>query len=117
MSNKPSGNASPLSAYRHSIRGFYSLTNGSQQTLLYTFFLIIVTLASFWRVVTFDFWKDDWFIIWTSLYTHSSYYNHPGTPVEFFILSRIFGLHADYWMLLGIVLRIAVSYFVYAFIF
>lgn len=91
--------------------------NKKAQTILYIFSIIALSSASFWRITSFGFWKDDWFIIWSSLYSHSAYYHHPGTPLEFLALSRIFGLNPAPWMLFGIILRIFVSYLVGLFIF
>lgn len=96
---------------------FHITKNKKIQTILYIFSISALSLASFWRIISFGFWKDDWFIIWSSLYSYSTYYHHPGTPIEFFILSHIFGLNPAPWMLFGIILRIFASYFVGLFIF
>lgn len=80
----------------------------------------ILTLISFWRVLFFDFWIDDWYLIWTSLYNFPAghwYFNHPGLPLEFYVLSHVFGLHVLYWQIVNLLLKIIVSYLIGVFVF
>lgn len=74
--------------------------------------IIFLSFASFWRVFSFGLWKDDWALIWASLsntYYYHGYFNHPGTPLEFFLLSKLFGTQAFFWQSFGFLLHIFVS--------
>ena len=82
--------------------------------------IICLTIAGFWRVLTFDFWIDDWYLIWTSLYNFSGghwYFNHPGLPLEFYVLSHVFGLQVLWWEIVNLLLKIIVAYLVGIFMF
>ncbi len=77
------------------------------------------TALSAWRILTFSFWKDDWYLLWVSLYHPSrflSYWVHPGTPIEFFILTKLFGTDAILWQLTGLGIRVLLAFVVYLFI-
>lgn len=89
------------------------------EKLLWNFLIILLSLASFWRVFSFGLWKDDWSLIWSSLYNtyyYHGYFNHPGTPLEFFLLSRLLGTNAFLWQSVGFLLHVAVSILVGLFI-
>lgn len=85
------------------------------QTVFYVLLLILLTLASYWKIFSFTFWKDDWSLLWSTLYNlkgYHGYFNHPGTPIEFLLLTPIFKTNPIYWMSFGIVLRIVNAFFV-----
>lgn len=82
--------------------------------------LTLLALASFWRVLSFDLWIDDWYLLWGSLHNIGAtvwYYNHPDLPLQFFFLSRVFGVHAIYWELYGLLLKIIDAFLVGYFLF
>lgn len=80
---------------------------------VYVVFLVALSVASFWRYLGFTFWKDDWHLLWASLYdvtTIRQYWDHPMTLIEFVWLTRIFGTNPVWWQALGIGLRVACAY-------
>lgn len=86
------------------------------------FFLILLALSfgEFYKILLFDFWVDDWYLLWGSLFHLPStywYYNHPGLPIEFFIVGRFFGTHVVLWQVFGITLKAVVAYLVGIFIY
>lgn len=90
-----------------------------QTTFLWITSIVALNIASFWRLLTFGLWKDDWSLIWASLYNtyyYKGYFNHPGTPLEFFLLSPIFGTRAFFWQSFGLLLHVIVSVLVGVFI-
>ncbi len=91
----------------------------SKSLLIWLSFIILLSFASFWQVFGFGLWKDDWSLIWSSLYNtqyYHGYFNHPGTPLEFFLLSRFFGTHAVLWQSVGFILHVIISVLVGIFI-
>lgn len=82
--------------------------------------LVLLSVAVYWQVLFFTFSKDDWGLLWGSLYDPSvylSYVIHPVTPIEFFILSHVFGTNYILWQLFGIVIRACIALFSGYFIF
>lgn len=82
--------------------------------------LISLSFITFWRILFFDLWIDDQKLLWASLYHIPSsfpYYNHPGLPLTFLVLSRLFGETYILWQIFGIVLKAIVSYLVGIFVF
>lgn len=79
------------------------------------FLICSVTFLScitFWKVLSFGFWRDDWGFIWAAMYqpdTHLAWNLHPGTKYEDILLVRLFGLNATLWQGFGIFLRIIAS--------
>jgi len=87
--------------------------------LLFLSLLVILTFGTFWRVLYFDFWKDDWFIMWCMKFGQSScpYYHHPATLLQFFVLTHLFEQNAVLWQLFGIIMRIIISFLVGIFLY
>ncbi|HSD98456.1 MAG TPA: hypothetical protein VLB73_02020 [Patescibacteria group bacterium] len=91
-----------------------------KHALLFFSLLLFLVLASFWRVLTFGPWVDDAHLLWASLYSISYsqwYYNHPGLPLEFLLLSHIFGTNYVLWQWTNIFIKVSVSFLVGQFIF
>lgn len=68
---------------------------------------------SFWRGLFFDFFQDDNLFIWNGLYHPFAQiftFRHPGTPLEAFLLSHLFGLHLFFYELVGLALKICTAY-------
>jgi hypothetical protein len=75
-------------------------------------FLCALAFASFSRYLNFTFWKDDWHLLWGSLYDVRSihqYWDHPMTFIEFVWLTKLFGTQPFWWQIIGIVLRIGTA--------
>jgi len=75
--------------------------------------LSILSLFTFWQVLSFDFFQDDYFFLWNALhdpFVQFINFRHPGTPLEALLLGHLFGQNAFLWELLGIVLKIIVAY-------
>jgi hypothetical protein len=75
--------------------------------------LVIVAFVSYWRVIDFTFWIDDWTYLWRGLYdTRELLVNwmHFGTSLEFFVFTKLFGTNPLFWQLTGILLRIVSAY-------
>lgn len=80
--------------------------------MIYVGVIIALSLASYWRVLTFTFWKDDWFLLWGAIHDSSAfraYWAHPGTVVEFMWLTRLFGARPLLWNIVGLGLHIGVA--------
>lgn len=75
----------------------------------FIFLVIVFSFLTFWRVLTFDFLRDDWGFLWATQYHPGlplAWNLHPGTKYEDFLLFPLFGWHAFYWQAFGIFLRI-----------
>lgn len=75
-------------------------------------FIILASVGSYWRLLTFTFWKDDWFLIWGALHRTSlfyAYWAHPGTVAEFMWLTGIFHTQPLSWQLVGLILHTAIA--------
>jgi hypothetical protein len=88
----------------------------------YLTLLVLLTFASFWRVLSYGFWIDDWPLLWGSLFNIQAtfrFYDHPALPISVFILSHIFGLNHVLWNLYGLCLKVLTAlltaYFLYKF--
>lgn len=82
--------------------------------------LLLLSLASFWRGLFFDFYQDDHFFLWNGFYNpfvQFINFKHPGTPLESFVLAHIFGLNQVLWQIFGIVLKIISAYLVGIFLY
>lgn len=80
-----------------------------KNNLLLLVLLTIITLFTFHKTLQFGMWIDDQKLIWASLYDIKSslpYYNHPGLPLTFLVLSRLFKEHYFLWQLFGLSLKI-----------
>ncbi len=76
---------------------------------LYFGSIVILTLFTYHSVLSFTFWKDDWFLLWAARFhldKFGIYWIHPATVFEFFVLQKIFGLYPLYWQIFGLVLRV-----------
>lgn len=80
------------------------------------FFLIasvsLLSFISFWGVLTFHFWRDDWAFLWTAQHTPFQLLEitlHPATWLEEILLIKILGWNPILWNILGILLRIIAS--------
>lgn len=73
--------------------------------------VILISLASFWRILTFTFWKDDWWYLWTCLHTIAGLRDwlQPGTPIEFALVTPIFKANPLPWQILGLLLHVGVA--------
>lgn len=98
--------------------------HGKQFWKVKTFWLLailtLLAVAVYWQVLSFTFLKDDWGLLWGSLYDPSlylAYAIHPVTPIEFFILSHVFGTNYFLWQLFGIFIRACIALFSGYFIF
>ena len=75
--------------------------------------VIILPILSYWRVITFDFWRDDWAYLWTA--AHYQYQGlflitlHPATWLEDILLFPILKWNPILWNILGIIFRIVAS--------
>lgn len=89
-----------------------------KQRFTYFGLLILLTALSYWRVLTFTFWKDDWWLLWSSLYRLSALRDwlHPGTPIEFMTFAPLFGMHPLPWQVLGLVSHVAIAIAVVLFV-
>lgn len=80
---------------------------------IFIFSVIVLSLLSYWRVLTFHFWRDDWGALWESQHLSPIAYLisniHPATPLEYIIFFKLFGLNPIYWNIFGITLRIFAS--------
>jgi hypothetical protein len=80
---------------------------------LYIAVLCALTLASFWRYLGFTFWKDDWFLVWGTLYNHFPAFRQfgyrPSAVVEFYWMTKFFGTNALPWQILGVILRVGAA--------
>lgn len=85
-------------------------------TLLYFFLLATLTFSINFPVLSFSFWRDDWAFFWGAVNNDRSFLTllfHPGTMVEFYLLSRVFGQHMILWNIFGIFLKLIASWSVY----
>ena len=85
---------------------------------MFILLIVILSFAGYWRIFEFTFWKDDWWLLWSGLYNVAGLRDwlHPGTPIEFMILSSIFGTHPFLWQLTGFILHVCVSLALAAFV-
>src|SRR5260221_9305581 len=87
------------------------------------FFLLLLSILSlftFWQVLSFDFFQDDYFFLWNALhdpFVQFINFRHPGTPLEALLLGHLFGQNAFLWELLGIILKIIVVYLTVIFLY
>lgn len=64
-------------------------------------------------VLSFTFWKDDWYFLLLSLTDPGKLMGawiHPGTIAEFYVFGRLFGSDPLAWMHIGLLLRAIVSF-------
>lgn len=90
---------------KHFIKGYY--------LPLFIVLLTALSFASFWKILSFDLFQDDWFFLWNGLYDpFVQFFNfkHPGTPLEALVFGPIFGANPILWALLGIVIKITASF-------
>lgn len=83
---------------------------------LFILLISILSFASFWRVLTFHFWRDDWAFLWTGQHQPMLLLTstlHPATWIEDLLLFKLFGWNPFWWNILGISLRIIASISVY----
>lgn len=84
---------------------------GSRSVVFGCFYVLILALtaySAYGKVLSFDFWKDDWIHIWNSLYSWENLFHnfmHPATNIQFFVFSHLFGLQPVWWQLMGVGLR------------
>lgn len=82
--------------------------------------LSVICIASFWKILTFGFWIDDWGLLWGSLYNPSSllrFFDHPGSPLMFYTLSHIFGLNSVPWYIFLLCIKVLTAYLVGLFLY
>ncbi len=85
------------------------------KTTVYIAMLTALVFITFWQVLLFGFWIDDWPLLWGSLYHLPAiirFFDHPISPIQFFILSHIFGTQSIFWYIYLLLLRVIVSYLV-----
>jgi hypothetical protein len=80
-----------------------------KHTWMYVVVIVVLTFASFWRYLDFTFWKDDWFLVWGILNNHPPDFRQfgyrPIAIIEFFWMTRVFGVNVLPWQILGLILR------------
>lgn len=84
-----------------------------KHNILWILLLFLLGIAVYWQSLLFTFSKDDWGLLWGSLHDlsiYNSYAIHPATPIEFFILSHIFGTNPFGWQVFGIFLRVLIGF-------
>lgn len=72
----------------------------------------VLALVSFWRVLHFGFWRDDWGFLYAVMYHPElplAWNLHPATKYEDLIFIHLFGLNTYLWQGFGIFLRIVAS--------
>lgn len=92
----------------------------TKQRYVYLALLVLLTALSYWRILTFTFWKDDWFLLWSALNKLDSFYlywAHPGTPIEFLVATPLFGTNPILWQLTGLAIHLAIALTVVLFIY
>lgn len=75
--------------------------------------LTIFSLVSFWRILSFNFFQDDYQFLWYALFhplNHFITFRHPGTPLEALVFTYIFGLNPLPWEIIGIVIKVTAAY-------
>lgn len=80
---------------------------------LFVISVVVLSIVTFWRVLTFGFLRDDWVFLWATQYQPHiplAWYLHPGTQYEDFLLFPLFGWNVFYWQAFGIFLRILASF-------
>lgn len=97
----------------------FSMQSLQKNTLVYGIgfvaAVILLSSLSFWRVVSFDFWRDDWRMLCSiqnptlvaTLFQKIEL--HGGTWVENALLFPLFGWKSAFWHLFGIGLRVLAS--------
>jgi len=91
----------------------------SKHTTLYFFILTLISFLTYYKVLDFAFWRDDWVFYWGAIQNDKTFLTllfHPGTMIEFYVLSRVLGQHTMLWNVWGIGLKIFASFTVYTFI-
>src|SRR5260221_3079957 len=85
------------------------------QIIPFIFLLTMLSFLSHWQVLKLGFWLDDWPIFWGVQHDFLGLqddFHHPGTPLEFFFLSHLFGANFFLWQVFGLLLRITLAYVV-----
>ncbi len=89
-----------------------SLMFSKLEIVTLAFLITLLAIFSFWRVIHFGFWRDDWGFLWAVLYEPNlplAWNLHPGTKYEDLLLVKFFGLNTYLWQGFGIFLRIIAS--------
>ncbi len=76
--------------------------------LLFFSFLFLLSLLTFWKALSFDFFQDDYIFLWNALYHPFAQlfnFRHPAAPLEALVFVRLFGLNSTLWELLGITIK------------
>ena len=91
--------------------------------IAYVAFIILLSSLSFWRVLTFDFWRDDWRLLCTienPLLLPTLFHKielHWGAWIENALLFPVFGWDPLWWHVFGIALRVVGAFAVAAMVF
>jgi len=83
-------------------------------------FLTLLSLASFWRMFSFNFFQDDYQFIWYALFhplSHFLTFRHPGTPFEALILSWAFRLNPYPWEVIGLIMKVTIAFLIGIFLY
>ncbi len=94
-----------------------SLRKEFVEKIIYFLSLTFLSYLSYYQVLSFTFYKDDWINFWAVKNNHlenfSACWLHPGTTLEFIFLNKLFGEKIILWLHFGIFLRIIASFCVF----
>jgi len=83
--------------------------------------ILILNLLSFWQAFSFDFWRDDWYVVWGVLHNPVYLYQwgvvklHPISALALFLASEVYKWNSFLWEMQGFVLRTIDAVIVYYF--